>query len=70
MPHTNDDVMTLRRAAGLAGHDHGWQHAESVNKGDVGGLYADPVVPERFHAVASWYAAAYADGITGFFDTK
>jgi hypothetical protein len=63
---TTDRERVLQRAAALAGHDHGWLHAESVRRHGCGGLYAEPVVPERFASVASWYVAAFDAGVIAF----
>ena len=61
-----DTAQVVRRAAELAGHDHGWQHAGTVAAGSGGGLWVC-VVPERFHAVACVYRRAFALGIADFY---
>jgi len=69
-----DTAQDVRRAGELAGHDHGWLHAEFVTAefvtaGAGGGLWACRV-PKRFHAVACVYRRAFTQGIADFYATN
>ncbi|GLY68740.1 hypothetical protein [Amycolatopsis taiwanensis] len=64
---TVDRITELRAEAHGIGHGHGWTHGAFVDAygGDPD---AEPEVPARFAAVASFYTDAYAEGVADYFD--
>lgn len=65
--NTADRVRELQNEATEIGRDHGWTHAAFVDAYG-GDPHAEPDVPPRFAAVATFYASAHADGVTAYFD--
>lgn len=57
---------TLCDRATWAGYDDGWTHAAYVDAYG-GDPYTEPDVPQRFAPVATYYTAAYGDGVTAYF---
>lgn len=64
---TTDRMRKLQDEATEAGHDHGWRHAAFVDAYG-GDPHAEPEVPPWFSTVATFYTAAYEDGVTAYFD--
>jgi hypothetical protein len=62
---TDDARKTLEKDAHDTGWSRGWDHANYVTAYG-GDMDAEPEVPERFAAVATYYAAAYAEGVRNY----
>ena len=58
---------TLCDRATWAGHHDGWTHAAYVDAYG-GDPHTEPDVPQRFATVATYYTAAYTDGVTAYLD--
>ncbi|MFD0201415.1 MULTISPECIES: hypothetical protein [Saccharothrix] len=59
--------IELRNLATEVGYDHGWTHAAFVDAYG-GDPRTEPDVPTCFATVATYYTAAYSDGVTAFTD--
>lgn len=57
----------LARLATSAGREHGWDHANYVD--NVSGVDDGWSVPERFASVATYYEAAFAEGMEKYRET-
>jgi hypothetical protein len=58
---------TLIRLATGAGREHGWDHANYVD--NVSGVDGGWSVPDRFVSVATYYEAAFAEGMEKYRET-
>ncbi|MDX3663688.1 hypothetical protein PV646_40945 [Streptomyces sp. ID05-26A] len=58
---------TLCERATEAGYHDGWTHAAYVDAYG-GDPHTEPDVPQRFAPVATYYTAAYTDGVTTYLD--
>jgi hypothetical protein len=64
---TADRARELQDQATEFGRDHGRSHAAYVDAYG-GDPHAEPDVPARFARVATFYATAYAEGVTAYLD--
>ncbi|ONI71141.1 hypothetical protein ALI144C_52430 [Actinosynnema sp. ALI-1.44] len=60
-----DYLRTLQNTATNIGYDDGWTHAAFVDAYG-GDPHAEPDIPPRFVTVATYYTAAYNDGVTDY----